>query len=172
MDIKVNFDNPDVTIDGFWEIKKLSEFEVLSSEYSIVTINEGYKKPIKFLVLRDDKIVGVAKADKDENYLTMEEAIEAKVSIIKQVYKQVYKENIKTFSFLLGANVETSIDSDEGDETFAKSGILEQILEQFDNKLSLLNKQYSSFVKSAKEELEKVKEEQKGKCSFDKGYYY
>lgn len=43
MDIKVNFDNPDVTIDGFWEIKKLSEFEVLSSEYSIVTINEGYK---------------------------------------------------------------------------------------------------------------------------------
>lgn len=167
MDIKVNFD-PDVTIDGFWEIKKLSEFEVLSSEYSIVTINEGYKKPIKFLVLRDDNIVGVAKADKDENYLTMEEAIEAKVSIIKQVYK----ENIKTFSFLLGANVEKSIDSDEGDETFAKSGILEQILEQFDNKLSLLNKQYSSFVKSAKEELEKVKEEQKGKCSFDKGYYY
>lgn len=164
MDIKVNFDNPDVTIDGFWEIKKLSEFEVLSSEYSIVTINEGYKKPIKFLVLRDDKIVGVAKADKDENYLTMEEAIEDKVSIIKQVYK----ENIKTFSFLLGANVEKSIDSDEGDETFAKSGILEQ----FANKLSLLNKQYSSFVKSAKEELEKVKEEQKGKCSFDKGYYY
>lgn len=164
MDIKVNFDNPDVTIDGFWEIKKLSEFEVLSSEYSIVTINEGYKKPIKFLVLRDDKIVGVAKADKDEKYLTMEEAIEDKVSIIKQVYK----ENIKTFSFLLGANVEKSIDSDEGDETFAKSGILEQ----FANKLSLLNKQYSSFVKSAKEELEKVKEEQKGKCSFDKGYYY
>lgn len=164
MDIKVNFDNPDVTIDGFWEIKKLSEFEVLSSEYSIVTINEGYKKPIKFLVLRDDKIVGVAKADKDENYLTMEEAIEDKVSIIKQVYK----ENIKTFSFLLGANVEKSIDSDEGDETFAKSGILEQ----FANKLSLLNKQYSSFVRSAKEELEKVKEEQKGKCSFDKGYYY
>lgn len=166
MDIKVNFDNPDVTIDGFWEIKKLSEFEVLSSEYSIVTINEGYKKPIKFLVLRvrDGKIVGVAKADKDENYLTMEEAIEDKVSIIKQVYK----ENIKTFSFLLGANVEKSIDSDEGDETFAKSGILEQ----FANKLSLLNKQYSSFVKSAKEELEKVKEEQKGKCSFDKGYYY
>ena len=164
MDIKVNFDNPDVTIDGFWEIKKLSEFEVLSSEYSIVTINEGYKKPIKFLVLRDDKIVGVAKADKDEKYLTMEEAIEDKVSIIKQVYK----ENIKTFSFLLGANVEKSIDSDEGDETFAKSGILEQ----FANKLSLLNKQYSAFVKSAKEELEKVKEEQKGKCSFDKGYYY
>ena len=145
MDIKVNFDNPDVTIDGFWEIKKLSEFEVLSSEYSIVTINEGYKKPIKFLVLRDDKIVGVAKADKDENYLTMEEAIEDKVSIIKQVYK----ENIKTFSFLLGANVEKSIDSDEGDETFAKSGILEQ----FANKLSLLNQQYSSFVKSATEEL-------------------
>lgn len=115
-------------------------------------------------MLRDDKIVGVAKADKDENYLTMEEAIEDKVSIIKQVYK----ENIKTFSFLLGANVEKSIDSDEGDETFAKSGILEQ----FANKLSLLNKQYSSFVKSAKEELEKVKEEQKGKCSFDKGYYY
>ena len=166
MDIKVNFDNPDVTID-VREIKKLSEeFEVLSSEYSIVTINEGYKKPIKFLVLRvrDGKIVGVAKADKDENYLTMEEAIEYKVSIIKQVYK----ENIKTFSFLLGANVEKSIDSDEGDETFAKSGILEQ----FANKLSLLNKQYSSFVKSAKEELEKVKEEQKGKCSFDKGYYY